>query len=234
MTELIAEVASNHGGSMSLAKEFIWRFAEAGATFVKFQHTRVRHLIPSDPQLAWFERSEFSLGQFQELKAECERAGVKFLTTVYNAQDVPEVASLGLEAVKVGSGESDNVDLARAILAAQFQRVFVSVGIVTPRWEPWRIEATFFHCVTRYPAPPGCVHMFTFDPHVWWGWSDHVTGIGDCQLAILKGATIIEKHVQLPNQARPCQPWEATVDEFKQLRAFADDDPSRFLKRWQA
>ena len=47
--EIIAECASNHGGSIPLAKEFIWRCAEAGADWVKFQTTRVKHLRKTVP-----------------------------------------------------------------------------------------------------------------------------------------------------------------------------------------
>src|SRR3990167_5889202 len=127
--ELIAEVSTNHGGSVALAKEFIWRFAEAGADWIKFQHTRVKHLRPDDPQYEWFKKAEFSLEQFQELKAECEKAGTKFLTTVYNHQDVPEVQQLGLEAIKIGSGEAEASRLADALRATSIPRIFVSLGL---------------------------------------------------------------------------------------------------------
>ena len=101
--ELIAETSSNHGGDLSLAKEFIHAFAEAGADWIKFQTTRVKHLRPDDPQYEWFTKAELSDQAHVELKAECEQAGVKFLTTVYHADEVPFLASLGLEAIKIGS-----------------------------------------------------------------------------------------------------------------------------------
>jgi sialic acid synthase SpsE len=65
------------------------------------------------------------------------------------------------------------------------------------------------------------------------GWSDHCVGMEICKKAIFKGARIIEKHVSLPEQPRPKRAFEATVDEFKELRAFANDDPARFIGRWQ-
>ena len=228
--ELIAEVSTNHGGSVALAKEFIWRFAEAGADWIKFQHTRVKHLRPDDPQYEWFKKAEFSLEQFQELKAECGRAGVKFLTTVYNHQDVPEVQSLGLEAIKIGSGEAGEYALVRCVKAAGFGRVFISDGLQIPAG----FDHELLRCITRYPAPHGMVSV-RFGAGSWWkGWSDHCVGLESCQVAILSGAAIIEKHVQLPRyQARSVRSFEATVDEFKSLRAFANEDPTRFLGRWQ-
>ena len=227
--ELIAEISTNHGGCLDLAKEFIWRFAETGADWVKFQHTRVAHLRPDDPQYAWFQRAEFSCDQFAELKAECERAGTRFLTTVYHVADVPEVQRLGLEAVKIGSGEAGDRALVTTTERA-FKRVFISDGLAHPMG--------FLHerlgCVSRYPAPHGCVpgHFSACDGLV--GWSDHCRGLESCEVAILRGARVIEKHVCLPQQARSPKCYEATVEEFKALRAFADDDPvAKYVGRWQ-
>jgi sialic acid synthase SpsE len=237
--ELIAELATNHGGSLVLAKKFIQRFAEAGADYVKFQHTRVAHLSKTDPQYAWFQKAEFSLEQFAELKETCEQAGTKFLTTVYHHTDVPDVASLGLEAVKIGSGEAHEESLAAAIGSAGFKRVIVGCGLTSPFSSPFRVlnynnqSVEFLRCVTRYPCP-SAMAIAAYGPQPdYEGWSDHATGLAACQLAILHGAAVIEKHVMLPNQARGPKPYEATVAEFAQLRAFADEDPARFRGRWQ-
>jgi sialic acid synthase SpsE len=168
---------------------------------------------------------------------------------VYNHQDVPEVASLGLEAVKVGSGEARDLSLARSVQATAM-RVIVALGLCENNpyqsafcRDDWP-NVQFLATATRYPAPIGLASQFISAKRIGWattgpwhdisGWSDHAIGLSECQAAIVCGATLIEKHVQFPTQARPCQPWEATVDEFKQLRAFADEKPERFLGRWQA
>ena len=225
--ELIAEVSSNHGGDVALAKEFIWRFAEAGADWIKFQTTRVRHLNPTDPQYEWFRQVELSDEAHWELKDACEHAGVKFLTTVYNKAEVPFLAGLRLAAIKIGSGEAGEDALVRVVTHAGFPRVFISDGL--------RVPKGFVHerlrCISRYPAPHGCVPTTFYPRYV--GWSDHCCGLASCQVAIIRGATVIEKHVQLPQQARPCRTYEATVEEFKELRRMADEDPTRFLGRWQ-
>ena len=227
MIELIAEIATSHGGQIALAKEFIDRFADAGADWIKFQYTRVQHLRPSDPQFEWFTKSEFSDEQFAELKAHTERRGSRFLLTVYNYQDVPAVKALGLDAVKIGSGEAHEESLHRAITLGPFRRVIVS-GASYPPWDSLRV-------IARYPAPADYARTLARVPYKHAeGWSDHTIGVSVCEDAIMAGAQLIEKHVQLPNQARPCRPFEATVDEFTQLRRFADDDPDvKFTGRWQ-
>lgn len=233
--ELIAEVSTNHGGDMAIAKDFIWRFAEAGADWIKFQHTRVKHLRPDDQQYAWFQQAELSDEQFAELKAECERAGVKFLTTVFNHQDVPAVRAL-TDTVKIGSGEAKEVDLAFAIVKHGFTRAIVGCGLTeADRTAIYghALRLDFLACVTRYPCPVVACLLDGRYGHRYHGWSDHCVGLDACRMAIMQGARIIEKHVKLHNQARPGRPFEATAHAFKQLRAFADEDPQRFLGRWQ-
>ncbi len=235
MIELIAECSTNHGGSVPLAKEFIKRFTDAGADWIKFQYTRVKHLRPDDPQREWFEKSELSDEQFAELKAETEACGAKFLLTVYNHQDVPAVAKLSTEAIKVGSGEAGDNALTKAIILSQVPRRFLSIGI-RPAAEAWSVAVPeCFRCVSWYPTPRHLAMQAAtgkWMPHER-GYSCHAIGIEPSQAAIICGAKIIEKHVQLPNQARPVKPFEATVEEFKALRAFADQHPDRFIGRWQ-
>ncbi len=234
--ELIAEVATNHGGDVALAKEFIREFAENGADWIKFQFTRVAHLRKDDPQYAWFEQAELSVPAFRELQSECHRLGVGFLLTVYHADDVEAVASLGVDAVKVGSGEAGERSVAHAIQGSDIPRVLVSCGIVPLKtsvalWHPGSQQVQFLRCTSRYPCPSGSA---CGDYGLYSGWSDHCVGMEGAQIAILHGATIIEKHVCLGNQARRIQPWEAAPQDFLMLRRFADDDPERFLGRWQA
>lgn len=228
--ELIAEVSSNHGGDLSLAKAFIHAFADAGADWIKFQTTRVKHLRPDDPQYGWFQQAELSDDAHAELKAECDRVGVKFLTTVFHPAEIPMLKALGLEAIKIGSGEAGDNAFERAVKAAGFPRVIISDGILPPRGR----QHELLRCISRYPAPHGMVpEAFSLGGR-YQGWSDHCIGTDSCEVAILRGARIIEKHVQLPEQARAPKPFEATVEEFKRLRAFADDDPTRFVGRWRA
>lgn len=232
--ELIAEVSTNHGGELSLAKEFIHAYAEAGATWVKFQHTRVKHLRPSDPQQAWFRQAEFSLDQFADLKAYCEKRGTGFLTTVYNVADVPEVLSLGVDTVKIGSGEEDVH--AELIDAFSSVRIIQSIHFVgRPRVPEAYGKVDILSCVTRYPASERACLSAIASMESWGlaGYSDHSIGNEMCRWAIECGARIVEKHVMLNHQARTPKPYEATVDEFRGLCQFAADGPEKFMGRWQ-
>ena len=238
--ELVAEVSSNHGGDISLAKEFIYRFAEAGADWIKFQMTRVTHLRPSDPQYAWFQRAELSDDALMQLAETCSDLGVKFLCTINHADEAATLRSFS-PFVKIGAGESREKSLRDAVMAQNFQRIYVSnppegfwrvnkLDSSRAQRMKWNFTKVYpLTTVSRYPCP-----TFAADVHIGhYGWSDHCVGIEGAQLAIVKGARMIEKHVQLPFQARPAKPFEATLEEWRALRAFADDDPSRFIGRWQ-
>lgn len=232
--EIIAELHTSHGGDIALAKEFIKRCAEAGAHWVKFQSYQTKHLRPSDPQEAWLKQAELSDEAHHVLKSACEAAGIKFLTTVFTADRVPFLVSLGLEAIKIGSGESFEVELVRAATRTQIQSVFVSHDI--GQMALWDARARYFRCISRYPAPleyaRSVVRLVPPDHQV--GWSDHCIGLAACEDAIMGGAQYVEKHMTFVDAKRPAQAWEMTLAELKQLRKFVDDGPERFIGRWQA
>lgn len=241
--EIIAEVATNHGGSIPLAKEFIKRFAAAGADWVKFQTFDVRHLSSTDHQFQWMKRAQLRRDDHETLIDTCKSEGTKFLTTVYNSAEVPFLQSLGLQAIKIGSGEAREPALAEAVLDA-FPRVLVSLGLCQN--DPWQsvFEAQtveYLGCCTRYPAPLGVAGVVMRSPTYattgpWkqvTGWSDHAVGLNELQLAVVSGATLLETHVCLPTQARPIRSYEKTVEDIRELRAWVDLEPERFLGRWQ-
>ena len=227
---LIAEVSSNAGGSVLRAVQFIDAFAVAGADIVKFQLTRVAHLSRFDPQYEWFQHAEWGHDQIAPLVAACEARSVVPMFTVNHPDDVWEVKHLPY--VKVGCGEAHSGKLAEAVLARPFQRVFVSEGI-RPAHARYLADprVTILGVCPYYPAPRGVVGL-RWACGRYQGWSDHSIGLEESQLAVILGATVIERHVQIPIQARPPQPYELTVEEFAELRQRIDQDPERFLGRW--
>jgi N-acetylneuraminate synthase len=203
---------------------------------VKFQLTRIRHLQPSDRQYAWFQKAEFSLEQFRELKQHCEDRGKQFLVTVYHADDMAEVRELGCQRVKIGSGEAGNVALAQAVGPQSSTPMvpLVSCGIFRQSFHLWP-NGIFLACESRYPSPRGIAPVCFLRGSYYTGWSDHSIGIEECQSAISLGAQIIECHVKLPHQKRPSQSWEKSCHEIQALRRYADyDAESLYAERWQA
>jgi len=234
MIELVAEVSTNHGGSLKIAKEFIKAYAPVVNT-MKFQFHRVKHLSRLDPQFEWMARSELAYSDYQELQQVCEGEGVGFLLTAYHPEEVPQVRDLGCRRIKVGSGEAGSQPLARAIAEAGLQPI-VSCGLVTPRQPScaFHDEALFLGCVTAYPAPMGMAAS-VLSQWPYYGWSDHAEGINDLKIAVCLGMQLLEMHVSIRSQVRAPRSFEKGVADLLKLRQFItayQTAPDLYLKRW--
>ena len=232
-TKVIAEAASNHGGSLKLAKKMIQVAAESGADYIKFQSWQASKMRQDDPQYDWFLKSELSDEAHYELIEECKDKGIKFLTTCFDVERVEFLAKLALKEVKVPSPDASSCRMLTA-LKRQFEHIIISTGMTFE--EEIRTTAelmeganyTFLHCVSLYPTPLEKVNLKRMD----WlkqltrsvGYSDHCVGIEAVKLAIARGATYIEKHFSL-GEEEGCRfsPWDATPKEVEAIVKFAGD-----------
>lgn len=233
MVEIIVEVATNHGGDPDLAREFIDRFIEAGADTIKFQYYECVDLRLGDPQAEWFDRAFLSQYELIRLAEYTRAQGKQFLCTVYNARRLDIIDHLKLTRIKIGSGEAHEGSIAHAL-----QTGYPSVApIVSEGLRPIHGYYRYSHCqvlgcVSRYPAPCGMAGLKMQNP-LYVGWSDHSGGLEECGVAIALGAEILEVHGCLLRQARPIRSFEKPPEDVKELRRMADENPFRFLGRWQ-
>ncbi len=119
-TYFIADIASNHDGSLSKAKELIQMCAEAGSNAAKFQNFTGETLICDSVfskmgniahQKKW-KKSTFDgynevsvpLSWTEDLKAECEKNNIDYFTAPY-CIDFIESLNDHVSAWKVGSGD---------------------------------------------------------------------------------------------------------------------------------
>lgn len=117
----IADIASNHDGSLQKAKELIWLSKEAGADAVKFQHFKAESIISdkgfkslkrqTSHQASWkksvfdvFKQYELNRDWNLQLIEEAKKADIEFFTTPYDIEAVEEIDKL-LPAYKIGSGD---------------------------------------------------------------------------------------------------------------------------------
>lgn len=230
---LIAEVASAHGGDMTLAKRFVAEAAGAGADFVKFQSWRAGTLRDGagDAQYAWFQQAELTDAQHHELIAACEAIGTRFLTTCFDVGRVKFLASLGLTTIKVSSPDLTSRRLLSE-LREHFDHVIVSTGLAhadeIAQAAEWLAGGTFslLHCVSTYPLDPADANLASMDGLRQYtasvGWSDHAEGVEVAKLAVALGANVIEKHFCLGRQGPGrVNPWDATPEELRELATYA-------------
>mgnify|MGYP001209335220 CR=1 FL=1 len=229
-TRIVAEVASNHAGSLPLAKEFIRIAAAVGADCVKFQSSRYEDLSRrEDPQADWVRMTSLSDDAHRELIDTCRAHKIGFLTTCFSRTRVPFLTSLGMDEIKVASPDLMSFPLIE-LLSASFRHIIISTGLhtcaeirqATAFLTRKRINATLLHSVSIYPTPPEKAFMGKFlwlrtiYPHV--GYSNHVPGTEAAKFAIAQGAEIVEVHFKLgkfgPGRATE---WDLTPEELHDL-----------------
>lgn len=226
-TLIIAEAGVNHNGDIDIALELVRRAAEAGADLIKFQtfqtgRSIARHAPKADyqkqttdtaeSQYEMVRRLELSLDDHHTLLEECRRCGIGFFSTAFDRDSHDLLIGLGIDRVKIPSGELTNLPLLRhmtreglpVILStgmATLGEIEAALGVIEMNGVP-REKVTILHCTTEYPAPMAEVNLramltlsTAFGTAV--GYSDHTEGIEIPIAAVALGATIVEKHFTL-------------------------------------
>lgn len=213
---VIPEIGINHGGNIDRAIRMIDDVAKAGGECVKFQaHGVDDEMIPNDvipgnsTRSIWDIIDECTLTPDEELrcKSHAESRGLIYLSTPFSREAADRLASFGVEAFKIGSGECNNIPLLRHI--AKFHKpMIVSTGMndassIARTVEVLEDEGTEFallHCTSMYPTPYesirlGCItELRDTYPITVIGISDHSLSNLPALAAIALGASIIERH----------------------------------------
>jgi len=226
-TLIIAEAGVNHNGDPALARQLIEVAAAAGADLVKFQTFSADRLVSAqapkaeyqtrttdtgESQHAMLRRLELDRGTHENLIQHCRENGIAFFSTGFDIESVDMLLELGLDRLKIPSGEITNLPYLRHV-GRQGRPVILSTGMacmdeieaaidVLQRSGMPRDRITVLHCNTAYPTPMADVNlraMLTirdaFKVEV--GYSDHTSGIEVAIAAVALGATVIEKHFTL-------------------------------------
>ena len=241
---IIAEAGVNHNGELELAKKLIQEAANAGANVVKFQTFRADSLVtntatkadyqlastdPRESQQAMIRRLELSEGMHFEIIKECKRLNIIFASTGFDKASVDFLIKLGIDFLKIPSGEITNLPYLRHV-GSRNMPVILSTGMATMEEvkEALKIltsyglrksEITVLHCNTEYPTPFEDVNLRAMISikealGVEVGYSDHTLGLEVPIAAVSMGATVIEKHFTMdrnmegPDHAASLEPHE--------------------------
>ncbi|MEO0281001.1 MAG: N-acetylneuraminate synthase family protein [candidate division WOR-3 bacterium] len=231
---IIAEGGVNHNGDINLAKELIVKAKEAGADAIKFQTYKTEKLIIKNKKTEDFfnmiKRLELSEKDFIELKDFAIKNDIIFLSTPDEEESLKFLLSLNLPAIKIGSGEANNIDF--LINVAKTKKVvLISTGCCNEE-EIDRIYKTIYplnkkmilmHCISEYPASIESLNLQFIKKMVKKyncpiGFSDHTTSIFTPSIAYILGATVIEKHFTLDkNLPGPDHSSSLDFEEFKNM-----------------
>lgn len=221
----IAEAGVNHNGDLDMAKELIDVAVDTGADAVKFQTFSADRLVTTEAPKAEYqtettgEGSQYDMLKRYELDQEshetlleyCQNKDIIFLSTPFDRKSADMLKDLGVKAIKLGSGELDNIPLIKHV--AQFEiPLIVSTGMGTLKEVVEAHEAiqsvnpskdvVFLHCTSSYPCSIDDVNlraMRTIQDELETpvGYSDHTTLPETPALAVATGACVLEKHFTL-------------------------------------
>lgn len=224
---IIAEAGVNHNGSLTRAMQMIDTARDCGVDYIKFQtfkadriansmaaqaQYQTKNLGNDGSQLDMLRQLELSYDGFGELARRCARKGVRFMSTPFDLESIGFLASLGMDYMKIPSGEITNLPYLRKI-AELGMPVIMSTGMCTLAEVEDAVnvmlrgglsisDITLLHCNTEYPTPYPDVNLRAmetlrraFGTKV--GYSDHTQGIEVAIAAAALGASVIEKHFTL-------------------------------------
>jgi N-acetylneuraminate synthase/sialic acid synthase len=232
---VIAEVGQNHQGSLDIAREYVRIMAFEGADAVKFQTRNNRYLFskdayekPYDSENAFAEtygehreRLELKPEWLRVLKADCDKYGVRFMSTPFDEPSLHLLVETGVDILKIASFDLGNLPFIQRIAQTQ-KPVVISVG--GGRIDQIRSsvelllshhdKVAILHCVSEYPCEYNRLGLDNIEllkrefPDCVIGSSDHFNGTLSGPVAYLKGARVFEKHVTLNRS------WRGTDHSF--------------------
>lgn len=238
----IAEAGINHDGDLEKAKKMIDAAVESGADYVKFQSFKSDKLVTPDALTSTYidqgshagesfrdllKRLELSEDDHYALKEYCDKKKIKFLSTAFHAESFDFLLKLGIDLVKVASGDLTNIPLLSHMASVQLP-IVLSTGMATLGEIEEALNAiraqgndkiVLLHCVSWYPATIETTqlrYMQTLKNAFGYpvGYSDHTLGINMSIAARALGAVMLEKHFTLdstdfgPDHAASVQPKE--------------------------
>lgn len=219
---VIAEAGVNHEGKMELAKRLIEEAAHGGAHAIKFQTYKAETLASKDSPSYWDLNEEptknqvelfkkydkFWKKEYEQLKTECDKAGIEFLSTPFDTEAADFLNDL-MPVYKISSSDITNFPFIKHI--SKFRKpILLSTGASTV----WEIQQAvelieefgnslcLLHCVLNYPTLDENANLgMILDqklkfPKAIPGYSDHtLPGTMEVlKIATLLGAVILEKH----------------------------------------
>jgi N-acetylneuraminate synthase len=245
---IIGEIGQNHDGSLGMAHAYIDALADSGVDAIKFQthiassestlddEFRVKFSYQDATRFDYWKRMEFTEPQWAELKQHADACRINFLSTPFSIAAVNLLSRIGVEAWKIGSGDTLCNSMLEAILTTE-KPLIVSSGMSS--WEELdtivqrlsRANSNFslMQCTSKYPTPLEDVGLNAlyqirerYGCRV--GLSDHSGSTSPSIAAIARGFSLIEVHATFDKRMfGPDVVASVTIDEIAQIVRFSKD-----------
>tara|TARA_A100001388_G_scaffold250048_1_gene211116 strand:+ start:1026 stop:2087 length:1062 start_codon:yes stop_codon:yes gene_type:complete len=224
---VIAEAGANHNGSIELAFKLIEKAKEAGANCIKFQTFKTELFCEDNNKLyeyevhgkkfvqsefEMFKNLEFDIKEWERIIKCCKEKGIKFMTTIQDPEILDQMLDLGIDSIKVGSDDFDHLINLEYYIKSNLPLI-ISNGMSDLketdlilnflRKNNYSQKSCILYCVSLYPCNPKNINLEMIRdlsriyPDFNWGFSDHTESYLTPALAVINGATVIEKHFTL-------------------------------------
>jgi pseudaminic acid synthase len=244
----IAEMSANHAGSYENALNIVRAAKDAGADCLKIQ-TYTADVMTLDCDSKYFRiegglwdgyalydlyKEASTPWEWQQgIKNECDRIGIDFLSTPFDASSADFLEDLGVEAYKIASFELVDIPLIHHV-AKKGKPMLVSTGMGSMGEIEDAVNAMLsegltkdkiilLKCTSEYPAEFSNMNLSTitdmqkrFGVRV--GLSDHSIGVLAPIAAVVLGACVIEKHFCLSRSIKnPDSDFSTEPEEFAEM-----------------
>lgn len=269
-TYFIADIAANHDGKLSRAKKLIRLCAKAGADAAKFQHFKAETIVSDkgfkklgkiSHQSKWnksvfetYKDASINFKWTKELKKECKKNKIDFLTSPYDLEYVDRVKKY-ICAYKIGSGDITWLEILKKISskklpvilatgAATLKEVKQAVNIILKKNK----KLILMQCNTNYTNSIenfkfinlNVIKLYQniFGNKIILGLSDHTPGHTTVLGAVTLGARVVEKHFTDDNNrngpdhafSMNYKTWKKMVDETRILEKALGDGIKKIEK----
>lgn len=274
MTFVIAEIGINHNGSLDLARRLVDAAAWAGADAVKFQKRTVATVYARDLHVPrespWGHTVaaqkyglELSRHQYDQIAMHCADIKMPWFASAWDLESLEFLKHYCLPYNKIASAMATNHEVVKAI-GKQGKKTYLSTGMCNAAQiegarallEAGHCDITLMHCVGVYPCPEHMLNLRaittlkeTFKLPV--GYSGHEASVSPSVVAVVLGATAIERHITLDrsmygsDQAASLEPtgFKQLVDTIRKVPtvlgngikalAEAEREVARKLRYWE-
>ena len=211
---LIAEIGGNHEGNFEYAKKLTQLAIESNVDFIKYQIYTGDTLVSkleSPKRNSHFKKFELTNQQYIELAKMCHKNNVKFMASVWNLDSISWIDEY-MEIYKIGSGDLTAYPVIEQTCKIG-KPIILSTGLSTLKEVKDTVDfirkvnskyhnknmLALLQCTSMYPIPFSDANLNTLESlkeisgcEV--GYSDHTEGSYALEIAVAKGAKILEFH----------------------------------------
>lgn len=248
---VIAEIGVNHDGEVDRALMLTDKAADAGADAIKLQYFETDRLMSRAAKLAAYQkdagetdpiamlrRLELNLDEMALVVDRAHKRGIHAIVTVFSVELVELAERLPWDAYKTASPDIVHRPLLERLMATG-KPMIVSTGASTLEevvrtvgardGDGWLADArdrlAVLQCVSSYPAPSdeiGGIRTIAEATGLPTGYSDHTQAIDTGVMAVVNGASVLERHITYDRTAAgPDHAASLEPDEFRSYAAAA-------------